>query len=151
LRLNPDLPPKLEDIVNKALEKDRDLRYQHASEIRADLQRLKGNADSGKPSGETRAQVAQPLTTIAASAKHQSIVVLPFANMSSDPEKNEFLANGITDEIISALAQIEDLRVGGADFRILFQGETCRSANRWGMLECDNRSLGQRPQIGQPP
>jgi len=46
-RLNPDLPPKFEDIINKALEKDRNLRYQHASEIRADLQRLKRDADSG--------------------------------------------------------------------------------------------------------
>jgi serine/threonine protein kinase len=48
VRLNPDLPPKLEDIVNKALEEDRNLRYQHASDIRADLQRMKRDTDSGR-------------------------------------------------------------------------------------------------------
>ncbi|HEV7220101.1 MAG: protein kinase [Terriglobales bacterium] len=48
IRLNPDLPAKLEDIINKAVEKDRDLRYQHASEIRSDLQRLKRDTDSVK-------------------------------------------------------------------------------------------------------
>jgi eukaryotic-like serine/threonine-protein kinase len=46
VRLNPDLPAKLEDVINKCLEKDRDLRYQHASEIRTDLQRLKRDTDS---------------------------------------------------------------------------------------------------------
>src|SRR6201984_1219347 len=47
-RLNPDLPPKLDDIINKALEKDRDLRYQHASDLRSDLKRLKRDTDTGR-------------------------------------------------------------------------------------------------------
>jgi eukaryotic-like serine/threonine-protein kinase len=48
VRLNPDLPPKLEDIISKALEKDRNLRYQVASDVRADLQRLKRDTDSSR-------------------------------------------------------------------------------------------------------
>ena len=58
IRLNPDLPMKLEDIINKALEKDRNLRYQHAADIRTDLQRLKRDTDTGRAVAASSGSVA---------------------------------------------------------------------------------------------
>lgn len=58
VRLNPELPQELERIVNKALEKDRRLRYQAAAELRVDLQRLKREIDSGSGSGVSRSAIA---------------------------------------------------------------------------------------------
>ena len=63
LRLNPKLPPKFEDIINRAMEKDRDLRYQHASDMRAELQRLRRDTDSGRSasaSSESMAALQDP-------------------------------------------------------------------------------------------
>jgi eukaryotic-like serine/threonine-protein kinase len=57
-RFNRDVPPKLEDIINKALEKDRNLRYQHASEMRSDLQRLKRDTETGRAKAASSSSVA---------------------------------------------------------------------------------------------
>ena len=66
IRLNPDLPAKLEDIINRALEKDRDLRYQHASEMRSELKRLKRDTDSGRSTVLPALESDAPSSTSAA-------------------------------------------------------------------------------------
>lgn len=91
VRLNPDLPTELEHIINRALEKDRDLRYQHASDVRAELQRLKRDTDSSRSSvvsgladldipvssagGQVAATSAIPGTTPAASSAAATVLV----------------------------------------------------------------------------
>jgi eukaryotic-like serine/threonine-protein kinase len=62
VRLNPDLPSKLEDIISRALEKDRNLRYQHASDMRAELQRLKRDTDSGRSAVQSAVAGAPPVS-----------------------------------------------------------------------------------------
>jgi eukaryotic-like serine/threonine-protein kinase len=68
LRLNPDLPPKLEDIINKGLEKDRNLRYQHAEDMRTDLQRLKRDTDSSRQVAAVSEEPATATTAVSGSA-----------------------------------------------------------------------------------
>jgi eukaryotic-like serine/threonine-protein kinase len=131
-RLNPDLPPKLEEVIKKALEKDQNLRYQHASEIRTDLQRLKRDTES---SGAVLAAAPRAnwsrrksvLATIAAvvvavlialavhsyrnrGERIDSIAVLPFVNNGGD-SNTEYLSDGITEGVINSLSRSPQLRV----------------------------------------
>jgi serine/threonine protein kinase/tetratricopeptide (TPR) repeat protein len=72
IRLNPDLPAKLEDVISKALEKDRNLRYQHAADIRADLQRLKRDTDTGRAAAISSGSIPVAQETPVSAAGHTS-------------------------------------------------------------------------------
>ena len=89
VRLNPDLPAKLEDIINKALDKDREMRYQAASDIRTDLKRLRRDTDSGRISSSTGTRTtqeqAQASATEMASSSGSSSVSATTVQATSPP------------------------------------------------------------------
>ncbi len=135
VRLNPEVPDKLEDLISKSLEKDAGLRYQHASELQTDLKRLKRDT-SGESAVSTAFAAAAPakrgflwpalagavmvLVLLAVSwfwpftaspgETIDSIAVLPFENASNDPEL-AYLSDGIAESIINSLSQLSDLKV----------------------------------------
>ena len=157
--VNPAVPPRLEDVISKALEKDRALRYQTASELRADLQRLKRDTTSAKfvlPGGldhhapvvpwwRRRAALAAGVLAMAAvivaglkfavlpghGDAIDSIAVLPFVNSSGDPD-TEYLSDGITESLINDLSQLPALRVTARSTVFRYKGK-----------ETDPQKIGQ--------
>src|SRR5579862_7780729 len=106
-RLNPDLPAKLDEIIGKALEKDRSLRYQHASEICADLRRLKRDVDSGRSSSyESPAPIALAPAQTSSSPAHDSVSAVPTTTVTPipAPQKKNWLRFAVTAAAVVVLA-----------------------------------------------
>ena len=137
--VNSNLPQRFDEIVAKALEKDRTMRYQSAAEIGADLKRMKRDTDSTRVTSAVRAVTAAPpaspdmklrMGLLAAGlsfavvlglallfsgqkikeATTDSVAVLPFVNATGDPNA-EYLSEGITQDLVSTLSQLSNLKV----------------------------------------
>jgi non-specific serine/threonine protein kinase len=107
LRLNPVLPPKLEELIEKTLEKDPDLRCQTAAELRADLKRLQRDMNSSRhPAAERTDSPSPPPPPPAPS--HKAVAVLYFENQSGSKE-DEYLRDGITEDVLTELSKIRGL------------------------------------------
>lgn len=144
-RINPEVPPKLEEVINKCLEKDRNLRYQHAADIRTDLQRLKRDTESTKvvavsPSPDKLLKRRRLIVALAAcvtafglvvagtwylrygrATQVDSIAVLPFINGGGDLN-TEYLSDGITESLTDSLTHVPQLKVKSRRSAFQFKG-----------------------------
>jgi serine/threonine-protein kinase len=133
MQANPNIPLSLQEVIQKALEKDKNLRYQNAADVRADPKQLKRDMESGvrvgvdgtgsglTPTGSrsfsASRQWARNSAVQTSAPRHQkvskvidSLAVLPFGNAGGDPE-HEYLSDGITGSLINILATLPKLRV----------------------------------------
>ena len=151
MRFNAAVPPELERIIGKALEKDKDLRYGSAAEMRADFKRLKRETEFNRVASASRAATVAGLPvprlrrlpkavvwTAAALAlalaaggaylylrspggQIDSMAVLPFVNSGGNPD-TEYLTDGITETLINSLSQVPGLRVSARSVAFRYKG-----------------------------
>ncbi len=120
--VNPGVPPELERIIQRALEKERGLRYQTAPELLSDLRNLQHG-----PEGRQLAAAGE--------APVRSLAILPLANVGDDQE-TEYLADGITEELINRLSRLPSLRVMARSTVFRYKGR-----------DMDPRSVGRELQV----
>jgi serine/threonine protein kinase/Flp pilus assembly protein TadD len=173
VRLNPEVPAELERIINKALERDRDIRCQSAAELSADLKRLKRDTATAitKRASLVRWSRTQIIATVLALAgtvavlivgaelyfarpakRIGSIAVLPLENLSRNPEQ-EYFTDGMTEELTTDLAKIGGLRVISRTSAMQYKGtkkslpEIGRELNVDSVLEGSVLRAGDRVRI----
>jgi TolB-like protein len=137
--MQPGLPASLQALVDKALTRDRADRFASARELASALAAVEAGATSGPVAATTRERI--------------SIAVLPFVNLSADPE-NEYFSDGMTDELTNALAKIAGLRVIARTSAFAFKGkerdvkDIGRRLGVGTLLEGSVRKAGNRLRIG---
>jgi serine/threonine protein kinase/Tfp pilus assembly protein PilF len=154
IRINPDIPPELERIINKALEKERDLRYQHAADLRTDLKRLKRETESAKTAVPREANVGSRWLTGRRMLVAAAIILVALAagyaglrwhwarttpaavgavkpsiavlplQNLSGDPANDYFSDGMTEEISTKLSHLQGLRVASYSSTSRLKGST---------------------------